>query len=602
MGAPFTPHDQNKRLIRLATPLGGDTLIPVRVQGQESMSEGFRYEVETFSETRHDIAPHELVGKPLTLVVIQEDGGEGYINGYCAEFEAAGRNYAGQRSGYRLTVVSWLWFLDRRSDCRVFQNETIPDVLQAVVAPLTSADTARADFGKLVEEHPRHRFLVQYNESDYNFLCRLCRREGIAFYTTHENGRHTVHFIDKGTVSPALKPQRELTLRTGTAAGDHLLSWRNRGRFVSGRYTQATYNYNKTTEPLRKDAKVQGEAGKLARAGDMEQYHYTEGYHDGKESRTYLTRQMRLGSERHRVVSGAGTYRFLKVGHVFRVSAVPDGDFPGGDTDFTFTRMELRIDESGQTATPFLAHFEAVPKGELTYPHGKRPAIHSLQTAVVTGRKDKTVHTDHGEEALGRVRVLFHWDREGPADENSGCWLRVMQGSAGAGVSAFYAVPRVGDEVVVAFENGNPDRPFVLGALPNLRNKPPYGKEPTRSGIKTQSFTPGSGPVQNRWNELRFDDKANSEEVYLRAQKDLNCDVENDVTTNVRNNATLNVKNNRTTVIEGGETRDVTKALSVTAGTEISLQVGGNSIVINSSGITITGGAVTINGSPVSIN
>ena len=236
----------------------------------------------------------------------------------------------------------------------------------------------------------------------------------------------------------------------------------------------------------------------------------------------------------------------------------------------------------------------AVPDGELVYPRGDVPRISSLQTAVVTGHEADTVYTDHNHRQLGRIKAQFHWDREGRYTPDSSCWLRVMQSGGGNGFAGFYALPRVGAEVVVAFENGHPDRPFVLGTLPHPNSPPPYGSEPTQSGIKTRSFTPG-GASAGKYNELRFDDKDGSEQVYFQAERDANAYIKRNATERIDNDAEQKVGNNRTREVGNNESCDIGNDLTVTAGNSITLKVGGNTITIDTSGITINGQQVSIN-------
>ena len=235
-----------------------------------------------------------------------------------------------------------------------------------------------------------------------------------------------------------------------------------------------------------------------------------------------------------------------------------------------------------------------MPDGELVYPSGDVPRISSLQTAVVTGHEADTVYTDHNHRQLGRIKAQFHWDREGRYTPDSSCWLRVMQTGGGNGFAGFYALPRVGAEVVVAFENGHPDRPFVLGTLPHPDTPPPYGDQPTCLGVKTRSFT-GDGAEPSGYNELRFDDKTGAEEVYFQAERDANAYIKRNATERIDNDAEQKVGNNRTREVGNNETCDIGNDLTVTAGNSITLKVGGNTITIDTSGITINGKQVSIN-------
>lgn len=579
MGTSTTPFDQARRLLRLRTVLGKDALVAVALSGEEALSEGFTYSLEVFSDSIHTILPEKIIGTELSFSLVLEDQTLRHFHGYVRDITTLGRQYGGQRSSYRLTIVSWLWFLSKTSDCRIFQEMTVEEVLEELFASLGAKATYNF---KLTKAHPEHRFLVQYNETSQDFMCRLLRQEGIAFYIEHSEEEHIIHFIDDADSLPALEPVK-LELQVGGAM-DRLSSWKHTRSFVTGRYIKRAYNYKKPAEVQEVVATAEGELAKIPNILALEKYQYsgaflsvTDGQHDVQSSRDQ-------GVERHGIIIGEGSYRHLAAGHYFSVEQVPAGDWPDQGKEFTLTR--IRFQASNQNAL-FTANFEAVPRGGLVYARAVRePFIAGLQTAVVTGPVGEEIHTDE----LGRIKVQFHWDREGQLDDKTTCWLRVMQPFAGSSYGVQFT-PRVGQEVVVAFENGNPSRPFVLGALYHPDHSPPYAGESTQSGIRTRSTKGGD---DSSYNEIRFDDKKDDEELYLRAQKDWKVDV--------LHNASLNVKNNVQTIIENTETRDITRTLTVTAGNEIALSVGSNRIVIDQSGIAITGGTVTINGKSTRIN
>ncbi|MCH8505001.1 MAG: type VI secretion system tip protein VgrG [Ectothiorhodospiraceae bacterium] len=603
------PASQQRLLIQLTTPLGEDALIPIHLSGTEAMGKGFEYTLHVYSETHHGLEADELVGKPVTFRLSQErddheEEGWRYFNVFVRSLDAGSRSGNGERSHYTLEVVPWLWFLGKTTNCRVFQNRSIPAILDSVIddfAAVFGEGSVRADFSGLRKNHPDLEFVVQYNETDLNFVKRLAYRAGITFHCVHEDGAHEIRFVDDGNALnqlPAgnLPEEGKLLLQSNTAAHDHLHSWANNGRFATGKYTLRAYDYGQPDTDLTGEETDSGVVGSLSRASALEQYLYTESYHQRPQGAEEARRTLAQGVAGHRIISGSGSYRFLKPGEHFSVTTVPEPEdsagWPDADKEFTFIKTTLRANAEDNS---YSVSFDAVPKGELVYPTGETPVIASLQTAVVTGTKstpETNVYTDNGQNPpMGRVKARFHWDRDhGHLHENSSCWLRVMQGMSGDGFGVDF-LPRVGQEVVVAFENGNPDRPFILGALYNEKNQPPYRNEPTQSGIRTRSFDSNSPDERN---ELRFDDKAGSEEIYVHAQKDLKLDI--------RNDERRNIGNNLVTVINEDEIRDVGNLLDVTAGDEILLSVGDNQIKIDKGGITIQGGAITINGKPIKIN
>src|SRR5690625_895085 len=193
MGTSITLHDQTRRLLRLKTALGEGALIPTAMDGWETMSQGFSYKIDVFSETLHEIPAEKIIGTAASFQLMQEDGAPRNFHGYVSHISTLGRHYGGQRSNYQINIVPWTWFLGARSACRIFQDATVQEVLEKLFSSL--GEMARFEFS-LQRTHARHRFLVQYNETDLNFFNRLIRREGIAFYIRHDNDGHTLCLVD----------------------------------------------------------------------------------------------------------------------------------------------------------------------------------------------------------------------------------------------------------------------------------------------------------------------------------------------------------------------------------------------------------------------
>jgi len=574
MGNAVINPTQDKRHIRLATPLGDDVLIPVSVQGTESMSALFRYDLRVFSAKRHDLQPKDLIGKPATIGLVREDQTLRYFNGIISEFEALGRRKVGSESEYRLAVVPALWLLSHTHDCRIFQNVDIKDLINAVLKDYADHIPYKIE---LSEPHPKRRFITQHAESDLNVLLRWLRKENVAFYFTHEDGKHTLHFVDNPQDLKPLDPD-VLILQPATAGHSSITSLTESSQFAPGKAVQSTYNYRDPAAPITATAPASGEAAEITLATDIARFRYAGTYGNPSEADADTQRWLLRGLERRRMVHGSATYHHLEVGRTFSVLHAQEGEWFGKGKTFAITEINFHAHDQEGGGTPFAVAFSAVPKGDLIYPAEIGwPTIHGLQTAVVVGPEGEEIHTDE----LGRVKVRFHWDRRGAEQEGqkheTTCWLRVMQPAFAGPGYGMQMIPRVGQEVVVAFENGNPDRPFILGALYHENHKPPYGGpgKTTQYGIKGRSTKKGG---TNNFNELRFDDKKGQEEIYIQAERDLNVDV----------------KRNHTETV--GDT------LTITAKTMIHLQVGGNTITIDGSGIKITGGVVDIDGTPVQIN
>lgn len=592
-------YTQKRRVLRMETPLGTDVLIAGTLTGEEAMSEGFSYTLTAFatSQDAGRVTPEALVGKAVTLMLVLEDDSERYINGYVSALRPLGVARRDGTHGFELTLVSWLWFLGQSSDCRIFQDQTLPDIIQGVCGEWQGYGRARMDVQR---SHPTQTIIVQYNETTLNFIHRLARQAGLAYYFTHDNGSHTVHFTDRAKRLPALAPSTVPLRSAETAEHDALQRWTHQRRLRSGDLTQRTYNYLSPDAPVEAQQGARPAVRELPHAGDLRRYVYTEAYEDKSAGRTDTALTLAQGNSDHAIVQASGNCRHLLAGHVFTVASEPsDSTFADEGRAFVLTRVSLNVTNTAE-GHRHACMVEAVPEGQMVHPDGERPRIASLQTAVVTGQEPDTVYTDHDKRQLGRIKAQFHWDREGRYTPDSSCWLRVMQTGGGSGFAGFYALPRVGSEVVVAFENGNPDRPFVLGTLPHPDAPPPYGDRPTCSGIKTRSFN--TSAETSAFNELRFDDKTGNEEVFFQAERDYNAHIKRNASEAIDNDAAQQVGNNLSLRVGNNETCEVGKDLTITAGSSITLQVGGNTITIDSSGITITGGAVTISGNPTSIN
>lgn len=614
---------QDKSLVRVSTVLPDNALVATRLSVSETLSKGFTIGITAFSEKHHNLTAEDLVGTPLTAVLVQQDNSLRYFNGYVQEISATGSERAGQRSTYKLTVVSWLQLLLGKSqDNRIFQDKNVKQIIEEIFKPLGSIANYKFNISGA---HPAWRYCTQYNETDLNFFNRLCQREGLAYYFLHENGAHTLHIIDAANIrSLEDNKPKVVEVQAGTPAFDHLSHWQSTGKFVAGKYSQRSYNYLKPKQLLEGSEAIKGNALSIPKVAEVEHYTYTEQFFTPEEGKTEVEKQG-YGASQATVAQGAGNCRHLKVGHNIKVALPQGAKFADKDKEFTLTNVSINADDISGVMNCFI---EALPKGDLIFPQGTPPSINSLQTALVTGPKGEEVHTDE----LGRIKAQFHWDRLGKKDENSTCWLRVMQGFAGNNYGAHFT-PRIGHEVVVAFENGNPDRPFVIGSLYHQENKPPYSEQlGSRSGVRTRS-TKGAGDTN--YNELYFEDDKGKEEVYFQAEKDFNAvvkndesrqvgndqasaikndrkmDVGNDHTETIKNKQTItvgkdqqnNIKNNQTTEVGNKSVHKVGKELVLEAGSKIVLKVGGSSIEITGSKISIkSSGKVDVDGGKVQLN
>jgi len=563
-------YTQAQRLIRLQTHLGSNALIAEHLDGTENMSSGFRFMLNAFSETHHALDAKDLVGSTATIGLVQTDDSLRYLHGCIQEVSALGSARAGQLSKYSLALTSWLeMYLSQRYDCRIFQNKKACDVIREICSRYGSD----ANY-KITLKQPRieQRYWVQYNESDLNFFNRICQLEGLVYYFKHEKDSHQLCITDSAELLPMLSPQK-VKLQPHSHGHDHLTHWQRSGRFATGKYEQRAYNYQTPRAPIAVKTTTKAEVADTPRVMDMESYLYSDTHHTAGDGADQVNARANQSVARSHIATGSGDCRHLALGSHFGLELATGSLGLGGhfsDKDKTFTLISVRT-HADDTNNIFNCSIEAAPKGELVYPEAETPHINGLQTALVTGPAGEEIHTD----ALGRIKVQFHWDREGGKDENTTCWLRVMQSFAGPSFGAHFT-PRIGQEVVVAFENGNPARPFVIGALYHPENPPPYASNKgTRGGIRTRSTKGGKA---SNCNELYFEDKKGDEEIYVQAEKDLRA------------------------YVKHNETRIIDDTLHIKAGKKIRLEVGGSEIEITGSSIIINSKLVDIDGDPVKIN
>ncbi len=512
------------------------------------------------------ITAAQILGAKVDIKIQVYKSDYRYINGYVTQFERGG--VSGRYDIYRVEVTPWLWQLTLGADCRIFQDKSAIEVIEAVFADYPAAGTVKKD--QLDAGSSKRPYTVQYNETDFDFVTRLMEEEGIYFYFTHSKGQHTLVLTDKASGHEALT---DGTLRWAEKqlgqdlAVDVITYWSCTHAVGSTKYVHTDFAADKPAQDLKTEATREPPYSKHPK--NLEVFVYPGGYADVSmdeqpdPKKTLGGKRARMEADRFEsnqiVAIGITPYRFTAAGATFKLKDHPDDD--GGYLitsvryEMTFTQYEAK---DSDLKTGFACRFEAVPKSTPYHPpaFAFRPKIYGPQTAVVVGASGDEIMTDK----YGRVKVQFRWDRLGTKNEKSSCWVRVSQPWAGKQFGMI-ALPRVGDEVVVEFLDGNPDRPLITGRVYNGENMPPYKlpDQATVSGIKSQS---SKGGGLSDANELRFDDKKGSEYVWLQAQKDMHSWVKNDSFASVLNNYWGDITKNYSMKI-GGTTdiaiADVTK-------------------------------------------
>ena len=547
----------------------------VRFSGHESVSQLFQVEITVVCD-EHDIAPSRVVGRPAALAIHME-GEPRLVHGIVSRFALgdAGKS----RTEYRVTLVPAFWRMRLRSDSRIFQGVTVPEIVTDVLerAGFLRVDRRRqrradrADFGDfemaLGNTYRAREVCVQYRESDWDFVTRLLEEEGIHFFFEHGEGSHRLVISDAPSQHEALAGGESIAFRPGGGAlsgGEHVSRFHFAEEVRPARVVVSDYNFVRPMLPLSAAAQGDGD-------GQLEVFEHPGNY-DLPAAGAGLS-QMRLEELQVSRWTGEGESNSARLtpGRIFSL-----GDHPSAELNraYLITRIEYRgteaLGEGGSGAAErFTCRFEVVPANVAYRPARRtaRPIIHGIQTAIVVGPPGEEIHTDEH----GRVKVRFHWDRSGREDDRCSCWIRVAQASAGAAWGSVF-LPRVGHEVVVDFIEGDPDRPLVTGSVYHGANVPPYPlpAEKTKSTLKTSSSPGGGGS-----NELRFEDKKGAEEVYLHAEKDLEIEVGNDKDQSVGGDESLSVSGNRTVQVNESHTETVLLSQTVTVGVAQTVTVGG---------------------------
>jgi len=607
---------QTDRWVRIATPLGDNTFIVLSFGGTEELSELFSFDLKLASE-RNDITFEQLAGKNVTVAIGSSDGTERYFNGIIVAFSPAVTSTKEGYSVYNAVMQPALWLLTQCYDCRIFQDKSVPDILELVLgqACLGAKGVKMAIDYRLAlsGSYSAREYCVQYNETDFGFIARLCENEGIFYFFEHANGKHTLVFADAADQHKPYAAGKKETVCLQTTMGANLDSevitaLQQTQKMTTGKYTARDYNFTIPDTDLTVSKDTQSNAS----GGQGETYEYPGGYEKSAgRGQALATVRIEASDVRFHTLQGRSNCRGFIPGYKFTLSDHPLKQLNGKSYVFARVRHDAKQDFTTGTAggDTYFNSFFCFPHQIPFRPQRKsdEPLIVSSQTAIVTGPKAEEIHTDK----YGRVKVKFFWDRrkDDKGDGNMSCWIRVSQISAGGKWGAMH-IPRVGQEVLVTFLDGDPDRPIITGRVYHGTNLPPYDlpAEKTKSTIMTDSSKGGGNS-----NEIRFEDLKDSEEYFTHAAKDQNEVVENDMSTQVKSNQTIKVEKNRNlTVASGNETIAIEsggRRVSVKSdekhensanylqkvGADFTLKVNGN-ITIDASGLVkISGAKVIIN-------
>jgi type VI secretion system secreted protein VgrG len=617
---------QDGKPMTVTSPLGPDVLAIERLEVREAVSKQFEIDLHLLS-TEGSIDPKRLLRQPMTVKVAFGGDKVRYFNGLVRRFSQLGHNQG--FVSYRAELVPSSWFLSLTTDCRVYQQHSVPDIVKSIAADM-GFEVKVATTGTY---EPRE-YCVQYRETYLDFISRLMEEEGIFYFFEHGDGKHALVLGDSPTAVKAGAISKLKVNPTGVVELEEqfITELRIESEVVPGKVT--LFDYNETTTK-RVESTLGNPSGASAK---LLQFDYPgkfalKGAGD-RLARLRLEEAEALG----RVISGTTNCPGVGSGLKLDIAEFYRKDVNGSYHVLSATHSAEEGSYRSGSPTPFMyvAAFEAIPYGVPYHPPRVTPpaVVQGTQTAVVVGPPGEEIYADK----FGRVKVQFFWDRLGAKNDKSSCWVRVASTWAGKQWGVIH-LPRIGQEVVVDFLEGDPDRPIVVGSVYNSEQMPPYAlpDNMTHSGLKTRSAKQGS---TEHFNEFRFEDKKDAEMIFLHAQKDLTIEVENDEihtitrdrTKQIDRDETVTVKGKRTKVVEKDETVTVKGNQSVTikegnssfkvtmgkldtsvdqgnvtlkagmgsikyeAMQAIEIKVGSSSIKVDQSGITIKGLKVTVQG------
>jgi type VI secretion system secreted protein VgrG len=545
---------QTNRALKVTTPLGPDALLVTESRGTEQLSHLFSFELELVADNATQVDFDNIIGKEITLeIAIVGPGGSDesrFINGICARFSEGDRNE--QFTRYTAEVVPKVWLLTRLARSRIFQQKSVPDILKAVLQGFDCDYQLRGQY------EPRE-YCVQYRETDFNFASRLMEEEGIFYFFKHSNGRHQMVIADtpqSHSDVPGLKTVNYDIVVGGSQRTDHVYRWEKSQALRASKYTLWDHTFEQPTQNLEAKENILD----TVHAGTVEHhlkdqantpleiYDFPGGYayrFDGvspsggdqpsrlqkifDDNKRTVKLRMEAEARPSLTIQGSSACSNFVAGHKFSLDRHFDAD---GDYVLISITHDASIGDAFRTGPAGFSYSNSFTCIPLQLPYRPesgtpKPFIAGFQSALVTGPSGKEIFTDK----YGRVKVQFYWDREGKKDENSSCWIRVAQNFAGKRWGASFW-PRLGQEVLVSFEEGDPDRPIIVGSVYNAEQMPPYlgdgldtkhKNDPNVSGIKTNTTLGGVG-----FNEIRFDDTKDKEEVFLHAERNLEMTTKND--------------------------------------------------------------------------
>ncbi|WP_300971215.1 type VI secretion system Vgr family protein [Thiocapsa sp.] len=543
----------------MKTPLGEDALLLRSMTANERISALFEYRLDLSSEDI-DIAPSDLLGKPATVSLRLMDGSKRWFNGWINRFSHVG--FDGADALYKATLVPWLWFLSRTADCRIFQEQTVPDIVKSIFREHGFTDFEE----RLSGSYRQWVYCVQYRETDLSFVSRLLEHEGIYYFFEHQDGKHHLILADSYSAHSTIAGYEEVPYYPPDADSlrerDHINTWSIEQQVRPGAFANTSFDF---TAP-RKNLLATRSSPKPHELADYEVFDYPGNYVEAGDSETYARVRMEEAQAIHEIAKARGTARGLAPGALFSLTGHRRED-QNREYLILSADYRLRSDEFGSfesnPAEPVFASSLTVMDAQTPFRPARetpKPVVQGPQTAIVVGTAGEEIWTDQ----YGRVKIQFHWDRYGKQDENSSCWVRVSHPWAGKNWGAV-AIPRIGQEVIVEFLEGDPDQPIITGRVYNGDCMPPYGLPDSAviSGLKSNSTKGGAG-----YNEMIMDDTKGNELIRIHGQYDMSTTIQHDQTDVIHNK--------RTTTVGVDDTETIGSNQAITVGSDQTTSVGSN--------------------------
>jgi len=556
------------------TPLGENALLLSSLQGTEQLSRPFEYRLGLASED-HQINLTDMIGQNVTVRLELSEGNTRYFNGFVSRFtQIPGQD---RLARYEAILVPWLWFLTRTADCRIFQDMTVPDIIKKVFRERGFTNMEDS----LTSNYRVRKYCVQYRETDFDFVSRLMEQEGIYYFFKQENGKHSLSMADAASAHQPYPDYEEIIYHAPTSSINekkYITQFSVQTQLQPCLYALKDFDFENTKKDLQVRAKVQRQHTQ----NEYEIYDYTGEYIETSDGEAYARKRIEELQAQYEVMSAVSDARGISPGCTFTLT---DHIRDDQNRKYLITSTQYNIDVGdfystrGSTAgCEYSCNLTAIDvvqpfRAPRTTP---KPTIAGPQTAMVVGPSGEEIYTDQH----GRVKVQFHWDRYGKADENSSCWIRVAQVWAGKQWGAMY-IPRIGQEVIIEFLEGDPDQPIITGRVYNGQSKPPYDlpAEKTKSTIKSNSSKGGGG-----FNEIRLEDKKGDEQIFIHGEKDEDVRIKNDSKEWIGNDRHLIVKNDqfekvkgdKHLTVKGDQNEKVDGTVSLTTGMDLQQKVGMN--------------------------